>query len=346
MEDGMSTSERQLQAERSHVLKDLLLELGGLAHEHMTTKELDHVLDNMLTKASPSNPSVDMQRWVHNHRNNADYKIYQILGAHVAKISSLVPECFGKFHDASAAECRACLDRTMCSAKTRSNKNSDGEPAGLVSIKLSYPIKTPTTDALSDLLSKKNGQIAKSLHHGNKVQLVVINNKLRVLTVDATNPTTKEMIMAKKGAVPAEVEELDEELDGEELESEEGEEEEVEDEAEEVEGEDEEEAEEAEEVEAAPVKAKKTPKPKPVLNKAQQEFQDALSALPDTAAKQKYSQATIKKLGIKHDNNSDDRVAHMQRVMAVKKHLATATKTVAAKPAPAAAAPAKKATKK
>ena len=341
----MSTSERQLQAERSHVLKDLLLELGGLAHEHMTTKELDQVLDNMLTKTSPSNPSVDMQRWVHNHRNNADYKIYQILGAHVAKISSLVPECFGKFHDASAAECRACLDRTMCSAKTRSNKNSDGESAGLVSIKLSYPIKTPTTDALSDLLSKKNGQIAKSLHHGNKVQLAVINNKLRVLTVDAANPTTKENIMAKKGAVPAEVEELDEELEGEDLETEESEEEEVEEEAEESEEEAEDE-EEAEEAEPTPAKVKKTPKPKPTLNKAQQEFQDALNALPDTAAKQKYSQSTIKKLGIKHDNNADDRVAHMQRVMAIKKHLATATKPAAAKAAAAASTPAKKAVKK
>lgn len=344
MEDGMSTSERQLQAERSHILKDLLLELGGLAHEHMTTKELDQVLDNMLTKASPSNPSVDMQRWVHTHRNKSDFKIYQILGAHVAKISSLVPECFGKFHDASAAECRACLDRTMCSAKTRSNKNSDGEPAGLVSIKLLYPLKTPTTDALSDLLSKKNGQIAKSLHHGNKVQLVVINNKLRVLTVDAANQTTKDdSIMAKKGAVPAEVEELDEELDGEELEgeeSEEGEEEDSEEEAEEVVDEEE----EAEEVAAAPAKVKKAAKPKPVLNKHQQEFQDALNALPDTAAKQKYSQSVIKKLAIKHDNNADDRVAHMQRVMAIKKHLG-ALKT-ATKAAPAAAVPAKKVTKK
>lgn len=242
----------------------------------------------------------------------------------MAKVSPLVPECFGKFHDPKAAECRICLDRTLCSAKTRSNGSEGNSATSLVDINnVSYQVKAPTTDAISGLLARKQGQIAKALHHGEGVTLALIDNKLRV-TVSASHLSKEDIMAGKKGApVVDEVEELDEELEGEELESED---EELEDE----DGiEDSEESEdEGTEEEAAPApapKAKKEPKPKPTLNKAQQEFQDKLDACKTTEEKQALSQKVIKQLGVKHDNNADARVAHMQRVMAIKKHLAIAS---------------------
>src|SRR4051812_28362640 len=111
-------SEKQSEAERGHVIVDLIHELGGLAHQDMATEELDNVLDNMLSKGIPTAPSPDLQRWIHTHRNRQSFKIAQILGDQVSKANSIIPECFGKYHDPTAMECKVCLDRAQCSMKS------------------------------------------------------------------------------------------------------------------------------------------------------------------------------------------------------------------------------------
>ena len=70
-----------------------------------------------------------------------------------------------------------------------------------------------------------------------------------------------------------------------------------------------------------PVK-EKAPKAAPVLNKAQQEFQNTLNGLQGEA-KQKYSAKVAKQLGIKLDEKGDARIDHMRRCMAIKAHLGT-----------------------
>jgi hypothetical protein len=193
-------------------------------------------------------------------------------------------------------------------------------------------------------LHEKAGQIAKTLKNGLKVVLVVNANDFHVVSVDTANSTThKESIkMATKKGAPAtenkkpkaapveEEEELDLDLTAEE-EEETGEElEEEEPEAgEELEAgaEEEEEAEpvkpakkakKAEEPAEKPAKAKKEKAP---LNKAQQQFQDELDKRAG-ADKQKYSAVILKKLGLKIEAKGDERIDHMLRCMAIKKHLA------------------------
>lgn len=308
--DTLST--KQLEAERSHVLIGLIEELGGLAHQDMLTAELDVVVDNMLSKGVPTEPSVELQRWIHTHRNLAGFKIAQILGAHVNKASSIIPECFGKFHDPAAVECKACLDRTMCSMKCKSNKGTD-----VAAPTMAYIVQGGAQTILR-VLQGKGGQIAKTLSHGDKVILEVKANKFKMLAVTSPNAESGQALekekdnMAPTKGKPAaaavavvEEEEVDLSLIGT-------------DEVEEVE-----EVEEAAPaaVAAAPAKVKKEPKPKPVLNKAQQDFQTALDSKTGED-KQKYSAAVAAKLKIKVEEKGDPRIDHMLRTMAIKKHLA------------------------
>lgn len=331
---------KQLHAERAHVLRELVYELGGLAHDQMGVTELDRVIDNMLSKGVPHSPSENLVRWLHTHRKLADYKIAQILGAHVDKTSSIIPECLGKFYDTEAVECKACLDGTICSMKTRKRLNGQPDDG---SVKQSYTVgKKADANEIQQVLSQKWGQISRTLAHGVKVILDVDAKKgsLRVLSVSPDNSTQSEDITmaTKKGStattkpaaapvVEDEEEDLGLDLTSVEDEAEEGLEEEVE-------------AEEPEEEEAAPVapkakkataavapaaeapaKAKKEPKPKPVLNKAQQQFQDELDKRAGED-KQKYSAAVAKKLNLTVDVKNDARIDHMLRCMAIKKHLA------------------------
>ncbi len=311
---GAALPEHQLEAERSHVLVAIVEELGGLAHHDMTAGELDTIVDNMLSKGVPSTPSTDLQRWIHRHRNRRGFKIAQILGAHVNKASSIIPECFGKFHDPAAVECKACLDRTLCAIKSKQGKDAIADTA-------EYPVSAANTQTILTVLQGKNGQIAKTLSRGSRVVLEIHANKLKVLATDSPNQegeALNEDNMATGKGKPAtkpaaaavvEEEEVDLTLAG------------VEEEEVETKGE----VEEVEEVEeAAPApKAKKEPKPKPVLNKAQQDFQAELDKHTGED-KQKYSAAVAKKLGIKAVEKGDARIDHMLRTMAIKKHLGTA----------------------
>lgn len=308
--------DKQIEAERSHVLIGLVEELGGLAHQDMATAELDEVVDNMLSKGVPNEPSVELQRWIHTHRNTPGFKLAQILGAHVNKASSIIPECFGKFHDPTAVECKACLDRTLCSIKCKAKNQDTAAPD------TAYVVGVANVQTILKVLQGKGGQIAKTLSHGDKVILEVNANKLKVLSVNSPNQETsgqalkkeQDTMAATKGAVkpkpaavaPVEEEEVDLSLIGDEVE-----------EVEEVE----EVAEVAAPAAAAVTKAKKTPKPKPVLNKAQQDFQTALDSKTGED-KQKYSAAVAAKLKITIEAKNDARIDHMLRCMAIKKKLA------------------------
>jgi hypothetical protein len=316
----------QLDAERSHVLRELVLELGGLAHSDMSASELDRVLDNMLSKGVPSVISDDMKRWIHTHRQGKT-KIAQILGAHVNKIASIIPECFGKYHDATAPECKVCLDRAMCSMKSKS-----GVTQGLIHIKTAYKTGVKP-DVISQVLIQKSGQMAKHLARGAKIVLVMNNTTLRLLSVDGAQPVKETITMPKGKPAPA-VEEVEEEVE------EAGELEDTDLDVEE-EGEDTEvEAEAEEEVEAKPAKVKKPKKEKKPLNKAQQQFQDELDKRSGED-KQKYSLQVAKQLKVSWNKKEDARIDHMLRAMAIRDHLASK----GAAPA-AAAVPAKKVVKK
>jgi hypothetical protein len=308
--ETMST--QQLEAERGHILVSIVEELGGLAHQDMSTAELDVIVDNMLSKGVPNNPSVELQRWIYTHKNKRGFKIVQILGAQVNKVSSIIPECFGRFFDASAVECRACLDRTQCSMKCKKGV----EPAA----EQSYTLPVVSSQTILSVLQGKNGQIAKTLSHGVRVILEVNANKFKVLSVDNPNNESGQALkensnMAQTKGAPAkkpvaavvEEEEVDLSLVDEDEETVE-------------ETEDAVETEEVEEAPAKPVKAKKEPKPKPILNKAQGEFQAELNKRAGED-KQKYSAAVAKKLGVKVDEKGDARIDHMLRCMAIKKHL-------------------------
>jgi hypothetical protein len=317
----------QLDAERSHVLRELVSELGGLAHNDMSASELDRVLDNMLSKGVPSVISDDMKRWIHTHRQGKT-KVAQILGAHVNKVASIIPECFGKYHDATAPECRVCLDRTMCSMKSKS-----GVTHGLVHIKTAYKTGVKP-DVISQVLTQKSGQMAKHLARGAKIVLVMNNTTLRLLSVDGAQPVKETITMPKgKPAVEEVEEEVEEtaELEDTDLDLEEAGEEEVEEA-----GEEEEAAPKGKAKPAAEVKVKKEKKPKAPKNKAQQDFQDALDKLTG-ADKQKYSLQVAKKLGVKWEDKGDERINHMLRCMAINAKLKAAGTPAAA------AAPAKKA---
>lgn len=295
----------QLDAERSHVMRQLVSELGGLAHADMPVGELDRVLDNMLSKGIPSHISDDMKRWIHTHRQRKT-KIAQILGAHVNKIASIIPECFGKYHDAQAPECKVCLDRAMCSMKTK------GSSQELVQIKRAYRTGVKP-DVIAQVLQHKSGQMAKVLARGAKVVLVMKNTSLRLLSVEGAQPVKETIDMAGKGKPVVE------DVEEEEVEVEEGEVEDLDEDAEEGE---EEVAEEEEEVAPAKVaKVKKEKKPKAPKNKAQQDFQNELDKLTG-ADKQAYSAKVAKQLKVTVDEKGDARIDHMLRCMAINKKLA------------------------
>lgn len=313
----------QLDAERSHIMRDLVSELGGLAHADMGVDELDRVLDNMLSKGVPSTMSDNLKRWIHTHRQGKT-KIAQILGANVSKVASIIPECFGKYHDATAPECKVCLDRTMCRMKT-----SSGSGQSLVSIRRAYRTGVKP-DVIAAVLQQKSGQMAKHLARGARVVLIMKNTTLRLLSVEGAQPVKETITMPKGKPVVEEVEETEEE--GLDLDIETGEEEVAEEAGEEV-------AEEEATPAAKPAKVKKEKKPKAPLNKAQQQFQDALDALTGEE-KQKYSLKVAKQLGVTWDKKEDARIDHMLRCMAVRKHLASKGGTAAT------AAPAKKAVAK
>lgn len=190
----------QLQAERSHVLKSLVYELGGLAHDHMSLTELDQVIDSMLSKGVPSELSPDLTRWVHTHHKTPGFKIQQILGTVMDTTkASLVPDCFAKFHDPTAPECKECLDRVDCRKRCTHNGNKE-TPVPVERIHAVYPVSNRADmDDIREIISQKTGQIARSLSQGNKVALVVSNNKLQVMTLDIANPE-EEATMAKETA--------------------------------------------------------------------------------------------------------------------------------------------------
>lgn len=302
----------------------------------MATEELDNVLDNMLSKGIPTAPSPDLQRWIHTHRNRQSFKIAQILGDQVSKANSIIPECFGKYHDPTAMECKVCLDRAQCSMK--SGNKSTGP------VVTAYGIIPANSQSILKVLQGKAGQVARTLSHGTEVILRVEANKLKLLSVDSTNHETGQALeemdnmatkkgapatAAKKKAAPVEEEEIDLSLTGADDEGEEETADEVEEGGEE---ETEEGGEEEAEEEAAPApKAKKAPKPKAVLNAKQQAFQDHLNGLKSSEDKWKYSAKIAKDLGIKLEKKNDDRIDHMLRCMAIKKALAGTAKAVAKK---------------
>jgi len=301
----------------------------------MDSKQLDSVIDSMLSKGIPRKPSIVLMRWIHTHKAAEGFKIAQILGAHMPG-TSVIPGCFGKFYDKTTEECAACLDRVLCRSKcgSRNSGNSDGA-VSLVQIKPSYKVSKDNPDTVSDVITRKSGQIAKALTSGDKVSLIVYNGKLRIVTVNTTNQKVKtketvDMAKAKSKPEPEEIDdelELDEETEGEdeELEADEEEAEETEDDAED-EDEEEEEAPKSKKSAgktketAAPAKAEKPKKEKPKLNAKQQEFQDALDAVKGED-KYKVSAKFTKQLKLKVEEKGDARIDHMRRVMEVKKAL-------------------------
>lgn len=331
---GQQVSDIQVEAQRSFVLRGIVYELGGIAHENMDSKQLDGVIDSMLSKGIPRKPSVVLMRWIHTHKKAEGFKIAQILGAHMPG-TSIIPGCFGKFYDSTTEECGACLDRVLCRSKCGSKNSGNGDGAvSLVQIKPSYKVSKDSPDTVSDVITRKSGQIAKALTSGDKVSLIVYNGKLRIVTVNTTNQKvkTKETVdMAKNTKTKPEPEELDDEL---ELDEETGEDEELEEDADEVEDEESEDDVEDEEEEApkskksagkpaakeAPAKAEKPKKEKPKLNAKQQEFQDALDAVKGED-KYKVSAKFVKTLKLKVEEKGDARIDHMRRVMEVKKAL-------------------------
>lgn len=296
----------QLDAERSHILRELVSELGGLAHNDMPVSELDAVLDNMLSKGIPSTVSDNMKRWIHNHRKGKT-KIAQILGAHVSKVVSIIPECFGKYHDAKAPECKICLDRTACAMKS-------GNSQGLVNIKRSYRTGVKP-DVIAGVLQQKSGQMAKHLARGAKVVLIMNNTTLRLLSVEGAQPVKETIPMPKGKPVVEDVEEVDEELEGLEEGDEDTDLDEEEDGEEVADGDDEEEA-----PAAKPAKVKKPKKEKAPKNKAQQDFAAGLEG-KTVDEKYKYSLGVAKKLGVTWAKKEDKRIDHMLRCMAINKHL-------------------------
>jgi hypothetical protein len=330
----------QLQAERSHVLKSIVFELGGLAHDHMSLDELDAVIDSMLSKGVPNSISQDLTRWIHRHRKNPKTKISQILGTVMSDKHSLVPDCFGRFFDKNAVVCKACLDRVQCGNKCR-HKPSDEVPMPMERVQQVYPVsKSADVDDITEILSNKTGQIAKTLAHGNKVVLVVSHNKLRVLTVDSPD-TSQEDNMAKvkpdtKGKKHVEEEEEDEvpvtktvkkgkAVPAPEPEEDEDEDLDLEDVDEEEESEDEEEEESPKSKKVAKAEPKKAEKPAKKekkapapLNKLQTEFVDKLKTdYKDNDALFKMA----KKAGVKWERKEDPRIDRMLCVMAVKMFL-------------------------
>jgi hypothetical protein len=314
-------SDSQIQAERSHDLTELIHELGGLAHPDQETAELDKVLDNMLSKGFPSDPSPNLQRWIHTHRNVKSLRVHGILGAHVSKASSIIPECFGKYHDPDAAECKVCLDRTLCSMKM-------GNKSGPVTT--SYGINSASSQSILKVLQGKTGQVARTLFHGNEVVLRVESNRLKLLSVSSPNQNDtgqaleeKDNMANKKGAPataskkPSAAAVIDEEEVDLNLTDEVEEEVEGEEEVDEGEGEGEEEA----EAPAPTPKPKKEKKPKAPLTPSQKKFQDHLDGLKDSAEKQKYSAKIAKDMKVKVEPKNDDRIDHMLRCMAIKKAL-------------------------
>lgn len=195
-------------ANRCLVLRDLVYELGGLASTSLSISELDSLLDNMVSKGIPSEPSENLLRWIHTHRKQPGCKITQLLGVDVAKL--LVPDCFGLFYDKAAPECKLCLDRQQCREKRLAVDRRGGDVEIPDSrIDQVYPnSKRMSTDDVRDLLKGKMGQIAKTLASGHKVVLLIDpDTSLPKVLVSTTTPTTapeghKENTMATKPIKP------------------------------------------------------------------------------------------------------------------------------------------------
>ncbi len=162
-----------LTANRCLVLRDLVFELGGIASTSSSVEELDGLVDNMVSKGIPSDPSENLLRWIHTHRNQSGCKITQLLGVDVAKV--LVPDCFGTFYDKAAPECKLCLDRQQCKEKfLAADRKGKAVEIPDSRIDQAYPVsKRVNTDDVRDLLRGKMGQIAKTLASGQKVVLLI-----------------------------------------------------------------------------------------------------------------------------------------------------------------------------
>lgn len=364
----------QLEAEFSHVLTAIIHELDGIAHNFMSSEDMNAIIDNLIVKGGvPSSPSIHLKRWMHIYSKKPDYKIGQIREAIMSKpLVAVVPDCFGLFYDAKAPECQLCEDRAICQKKAVSNGNlhkTEVPEARLAN----YPVgKKGAADpgTIRDVLEQKAGQISRILAKGRKIILTVdTTNNLRVLTptlatqsqeddMSTAKPNTKSKkalveddeeedspIPAPKKApkkpVKPVVDEDDEDEGGEEVEDDEEADEEapkkpakpakkvskaeVEDDDEDEDDEDEDEDDEEAEEEAPkkskfkPVeKAKKAPKPKPELNKAQQEFaEQCKTSLKDDKKLYKFA----KELGVTWEVKEDARINRMRCVMAVKAHL-------------------------
>lgn len=209
-------------ANRCLVLRELVYELGGLASTSLSISELDALLDNMVSKGIPSEPSENLLRWIHTRRKQPGCRIAQLLGVDVAKL--LVPDCFGLFYDKAAPECKLCLDRQQCREK-RLAVDRKGEAVEIPDSRIDqvYPnSKRMSTDDVRDLLKGKMGQIAKTLAAGHKVVLLIDpDTSLPKVLVSTATPTTapegaKENTMATKPIKPntkkaAAVEEEDDE---------------------------------------------------------------------------------------------------------------------------------------
>lgn len=333
----------QIDAQFSHVLRGIVFELGGLAHEGQSTAELDMIIDNMLSKGLPHQPSMAVIRWIHQRRKRPEFKIAQILGAQVDKSSSIIPECLGKYYDKDAIECGVCLDRTLCQMKTRARAAGQEVKVEQQRYKVG---KQPDIITIQQILGQKWPQISKALSRGEGVALQLSGEDLLLLSTGADQNKSEDNNMApKKGAVntapPAAVdEELEEGVDLNDLDLElaggdEGEEEQLEEQgapvAQTAPKATPAAAQAAKPAAATPPAAEKAPKPKkapPVLNQAQTKFQAELDKRTGEE-KQKYSAEIAKKLKLDVPVKNDARIDHMQRCMAIKKKLGT----VADKPA-------------
>lgn len=345
----------QLQAEQSHVLKLIVFELGGLAHDHMSLQELDSIIDSILSKGIPTTLSPALTRWIRAHCKKPEFKIQQILRTTMSDKHSLVPDCFARFHDGTAVECKVCLDRVECKAKCTHNGSAEVMvPAERVHVV--YPLgKRADVDDLREVLSQKTGQIARTLSQGNKVVLVVSHNQLQVLALEST-PSQEDTIMSKKPDTKAKktVEEDDEEDEvitktpakaaAKDLKPVKKaakpvvEEDDEEDEDLDLEEVDEEGDEDEDEEEEAPKKSKKTtkaePEPKakkekkaaPALNTLQAEFVDKLKT---TYKENEALFKAAKKAGVKWDRKDDPRIDRMLCVMSMKKFLGEQGKSAA-----------------
>lgn len=211
----------QSRAERSHVLVEIVGELGGLAHTRQSMEQLDDVIDRMLAHGvpAPKTMSEPLIRWIHTHRNDPERHIYSVLGGHVGS-SSVIPDCFGKFFDDQAVECQCCGDNSKCRRACVRRATAE-VPIPMGRVEALYPVSVDgrvDNDVITQIIMNKAGQITKTLIRGHRVVLTIINNKLKVLAVDNTDNQSEEDTMATK---PSKKEETKSKKAQEELEDEE-----------------------------------------------------------------------------------------------------------------------------